>query len=174
MPGLIPVDEFFSLLAQKTFCSSTWVRSRDMIDYLEEPDMFHDIFGHTPLILNQGYADFMFEFGKLGKRFAHNPEAVLKLQRLYWFTIEFGLMQQGSQTKIYGAGIASSFGETNHVFNDDIEVLPVDIESVMNNAFVNSEIQWRYYHVDSLDSLHDLIGKAAKILNDEPKMVHVL
>lgn len=164
VPGLIPVEEFFQLLSEKKFCSSTWVRSRDMLDYLEEPDMFHDVFGHTPLILNERYADFMHEFGKMGVRFGHDPEAVLKLQRLYWFTIEFGLMRTNGETTIYGAGIASSFGETNHVYEDQIEVLPFDIESVMNNVFINSEIQTRYYYIGSLEELFNLVESALAIL----------
>ena len=172
VPGLIPVDEFFSLLSQKKFCSSTWVRSRNMIDYLEEPDMFHDIFGHTPLILNQQYAEFMHELGKLGVRFGNDPESVLKLQRLYWFSIEFGLMQTDKGFKIYGAGIASSYGETNHIYNDNVEVLPFDIGEVMNNYFVNSEIQSRYYYIDSLESLYTLINDAARLLESSSKTIH--
>ena len=93
VPGLIPVDEFFELLAQKKFCSSTWLRLKSQLDYLEEPDMFHDIFGHVPLLSLPMYSKFMHEFGKLGVAHKDNPEIQIYLQRLYWFTIEFGLIK---------------------------------------------------------------------------------
>ncbi len=159
VPGLIPVDEFFALLNQRMFCSSTWVRSREMLDYLEEPDMFHDITGHTPLLINQKYADFMQEFGALGVKYADDSNIVVQLQRLYWFTIEFGVMKGVGKPLVYGAGIASSFGETNHIYEKGIEILDFDLEKVMNNDFVNSEIQMRYYAIEQLDDLYEMIDE---------------
>jgi hypothetical protein len=119
VPGLIPVDDFFELLAQKKFCSSTWLRKMEQLDYLEEPDMFHDIFGHIPLLSNALFSDFMQKFGKLGVAAKGDDEQILKLQRLYWFTIEFGMIGS-DDPKIYGAGICSSFGETNRSINKTI------------------------------------------------------
>lgn len=170
VPGLIPVDEFFALLNDRKFCSSTWVRSREMLDYLEEPDMFHDIMGHTPLLINQKYADFMQAFGALGVKYAHDPEIVVQLQRLYWFTIEFGVMKGTERPLIYGAGIASSFGETNHIYEEGIEILDFNIEKVMNNDFVNSEIQTRYYAINQLDDLYEMIEELRDYLR---KISHV-
>lgn len=153
VPGLIPVDDFFKLLSEKKFCSSTWLRSMDQLDYLEEPDMFHDIFGHIPLLMNSNYARFVEEFGKLGVEFGHDKTVEKQLQRLYWFTVEFGLIKMDEAKKIYGAGIISSAGETNHIFEDDIEVQPYNIEKVLNNDFVTSEIQTRYYEIESYEEL---------------------
>ena len=93
VPGLIPVEDFFQLLAKKKFCSSTWLRTMNQLDYLEEPDMFHDIFGHVPLLSDPIFSDFAQEFGKLGCTVLNDPEKIIMLQRLYWFTIEFGLIQ---------------------------------------------------------------------------------
>ena len=93
VPGLIPVDEFFRLLAEKRFCSSTWLRSMDQLDYLEEPDMFHDVFGHIPLLSNQAYVDFFKGISDIALKHIENPRAVELLGRIYWFTIEFGLIK---------------------------------------------------------------------------------
>lgn len=153
--GLIPVEDFFTLLAQGRFCSSTWLRSKSQLDYLDEPDMFHDSFGHLPLLLDPVYAAFIKRFGELGQANISNPRAITALQRLYWFTIEFGLMAGENRPLIYGAGALSSFGETNHIFEAEIEVLPYDVEKVINNHFVNSEIQMRYYEINSFDQLFD-------------------
>src|SRR5665213_1543544 len=111
--GIIPVDDFFELLNKKRFCSSTWLRGKHQLDYLEEPDMFHDTFGHIPLLANSDYANFVKRFAEFGLKFCKNEKALLLLERMYWFTIEFGLMQENKQLKIYGAGILSSFGESN-------------------------------------------------------------
>ena len=104
VPGLIPVDEFFALLEKKKFSASTWLRNMEQLDYLEEPDMFHDIFGHIPLFMDQSYANFAQKMGALGVKHASNEEVLLQLQRIYWFTIEFGLIEQNG-IKLYGAGI---------------------------------------------------------------------
>jgi phenylalanine-4-hydroxylase len=164
VPGLIPVDDFFKLLAQKKFCSSTWLRKKSQLDYLEEPDMFHDIFGHIPLFMNDVFADFVHRFGLLGVKHLHNPNILTQLQRLYWFTIEFGLFNQ--KNCIYGAGIISSFGESNHIFNDSIEVIPFDINKVLKQDFINSEIQQLYFSINSFDELYNSISEAEKIFDN--------
>ncbi|TVR18222.1 MAG: phenylalanine 4-monooxygenase [Balneolaceae bacterium] len=167
VPGLIPVDDFFKLLSEKKFCSSTWLRKMDQLDYLEEPDMFHDIFGHIPLLMNSNYARFVEEFGKLGVEYGHNKTIEKQLQRLYWFTVEFGLIRQNQDTQIYGAGIISSAGETDHIFEDDIEVLPYDVEKVVNNDFITSEIQTRYYEIETFEQLFNSVVKLQQSLMEE-------
>ena len=157
--GLIPVEDFFQLLAQRKFCSSTWLRSINQLDYLEEPDMFHDIFGHIPLLINPIFADFMQMFGEIGMQNISSPEKVLQLQRLYWFTIEFGLIQEEQKRKIYGAGILSSFGESNHVMSPTIKVKPFDIEEIMQTDFRTDEIQQLYFNLPSFEELYDQLAK---------------
>lgn len=168
VPGFLPVDEFFELLSKKRFCSSTWLRRMDQLDYLEEPDMFHDILGHIPLYMDSDYGDYAQKLGELGVRFADNEEIIVKLQRLYWFTIEFGLMRENGQSKVYGAGICSSSGEIKHVYNDDVEILPFDIEMVMNNDFIISEVQNRYYEIESFASLYDTIQQLEEMFDQQP------
>lgn len=155
--GLIPVEHFFQLLAQKKFCSSTWLRNLDQLDYLEEPDMFHDIFGHIPLLMDETFASFMQFFGQLGLDHLSHPDRVLQLQRLYWFTIEFGLIQEKQVSKIFGAGIISSFGETNHVMSDKIQAEEFDIERIMHTSFRTDQIQTLYFSIPSFETLYDAL-----------------
>jgi phenylalanine-4-hydroxylase len=164
--GLIPVEDFFTLLSERSFCSSTWLRSRKDLDYLEEPDMFHDTFGHIPLLLDSTYAAFMERFGKVGVQNIDDGGVLTALQRLYWFTVEFGLMSSGDNSTIYGAGILSSYGESNHIFNDDIEVLPFDLNSIIHNDFVNSEIQNRYYAINDFQQLYDSLDELEKMIQN--------
>lgn len=156
--GLIPVDEFFNLLADKKFPASTWLRTRDKLDYLEEPDMFHDVFGHIPLLCMEEYAAFIHRFGLLGKSFIHDEEKLLQLQRLYWFTIEFGLMTEDNELKVYGAGIISSFGETNASLTDPSKIrAPFDVDTVIATDFSTTEIQEKYFIIPNFEALNTSI-----------------
>lgn len=152
VPGLIPVDEFFELLAQKQFCSSTWLRSMEQLDYLEEPDMFHDTFGHIPLLANPYFSDFMQAFGELGCKMRDDAGFVLQLQRLYWYTIEFGMIGT-TEPKIYGAGIISSFGETNRSISQDVRKITFTMEEVLQKTFKTDEVQEEYVCIDSFETL---------------------
>ena len=163
VPGLIPVEKFLTLLAEKKFCSSTWLRSKEKLDYLEEPDMFHDIFGHIPLLLNPVFSEFVHEFGKLGKKHINQKEFILKMQRLYWYTIEFGLIKQDDQLKIFGAGIVSSYGESNSIHNTDIKKIEYDIEKVMTTTFYTDAIQDKYFVTNSMDELYESLHKVRKM-----------
>lgn len=166
--GLIPVDEFFELLAEKKFPSSTWLRSREKLDYLEEPDMFHDVFGHIPLLCRPEYSAFIHEFGKLGKEHIHNEHKLTLLQRLYWFTIEFGLIQENNTLKVYGAGIISSFGETNASLEDPKkERIPFDLETVIKTEFSTTEIQDKYFVIPDFEQLNTSINTLKKQWNYE-------
>lgn len=122
------------------------------LDYLEEPDMFHDIFGHVPLLSNPVFSEFMQEFGKIGSSVIEDKEKVTELQRLYWFTIEFGMINQQTPT-IYGAGIISSFGESNRCVLPDIEKIPFRIEEVLKKSFHTDEVQDEYICIDSFEEL---------------------
>jgi phenylalanine-4-hydroxylase len=126
------------------------------LDYLEEPDMFHDIFGHVPLLSDPVFSEFAQEFGKLGSSFVGDPHRVLMLQRLYWFTIEFGLINQNG-LKIYGAGIASSYGEAISSISGAVPVVNFDIEKVMQTEFITDVMQSQYVVIESFEQLFDSI-----------------
>lgn len=162
VPGLIPVEDFFELLANKQFCSSTWLRELKNLDYLEEPDMFHDTFGHIPLLSNPVFSDFLHEFGKLGVAVQDDKQKLLQLQRLYWFTIEFGLILENNQLKVYGAGIASSFGETNLCVGYSVSTAPFDLKAILDRPFETDHVQNYYFVIGSYQQLFDAILELKK------------
>lgn len=170
VPGLIPVTEFFRLLANKQFCSSTWVRRLENLDYLEEPDMFHDIFGHVPLLSDPTFSSFMQKFGELGVKHASNKDVEIQLQRLYWFTVEFGVIQEDG-LRSYGADILSSFGETNHVSSGEVTCSPFSLETIISTSFRTDTIQQQYFVLESFQQLFDSINAFENKLNSKRKPV---
>lgn len=153
VPNIAEADVFFENLANKTFTATCWLRSMDEIDYLEEPDMFHDVFAHTPLLSNKAYTDFFQAMGVIALEVIDDPEKVKMLQRLYWFTIEFGLIRNDNDLKIYGAGIISSKGESEHALSDKSEKRPYDVEQIMAHDFRTDVIQDTYYVIESFNEL---------------------
>jgi phenylalanine-4-hydroxylase len=131
------------------------------LDYLEEPDMFHDIFGHVPLLSDPIFSEFANEFGNLGCTVLNHPERIIMLQRLYWFTIEFGLIQQNG-LKIYGAGIASSFGESNSSISGAIPTVSFEIDEVMQTEFRTDVMQSQYVVIESFEQLFESILNVAR------------
>jgi phenylalanine-4-hydroxylase len=162
--GIIPVDQFLRLLSRRRFCSSTWLRARHQLDYLEEPDMFHDIFGHIPLLMDPEYAEFIRRFGEMGSRWTADRRALLLLERVYWFTIEFGLIREKGDLRILGAGILSSFGESNHVFDDEVELRPYSVEGVLYQPFHNNEVQQLYFVVEHPSDLWRSLERTEEII----------
>lgn len=172
VPGLIEVDDFFTLLANKKFPSSAWLRSKEKLNYLEEPDMFHDIYGHIPLLSNPKYSNFVHQFGKIGLEYIHDEVKLLELQRLYWFTIEFGLIQE-DKLRIYGAGILSSFGETKRsLIKESVTHKAFDLTEILQKEFITSEMQDTYFCLNNFEQLENTI-KQIKDLWYENKMERV-
>ncbi len=168
VPGLIGVEEFFDLLAEKKFPSSTWLRSKDKLDYLEEPDMFHDIFGHVPLLCNPAYSHFVHAFGMLGKQFSNDPRILQELQRLYWFTIEFGLISEENELRIFGAGIISSFHESiSSISTRGTIHLDFNLETILQTDFCTSEIQQKYFVIEDISQLKKAIETLIKLYSHE-------
>lgn len=121
VPALIGFQQFFELLANQKFPAATFIRTREEMDYLQEPDIFHEIFGHCPLITHPVYANFMHQYGKLGLNASHADRVMLA--RLYWFTVEFGLIETPEGRRIYGGGILSSHGESTYSLDSAIPVI---------------------------------------------------
>lgn len=157
--GLIPVRDFYQLLSERKFCAPSWIRSRQQLDYLEEPDMFHDIIGHIPLLMDANYADYIFRVGEIGVELSGNIEAEKELERIYWYTSEFGVLKEKNKLKVYGAGIISSFGETKNVFDTKVKVTPLNLEEILDYNFRTDIMQEKYFSVDSLDDLQILLDE---------------
>ena len=155
VPALINFDEFFRLLANKQFPVATFIRSEEEFDYLQEPDVFHEIFGHCPLLTNPAFAHFTHTYGKIGYK-ASKEERVF-LARLYWFTVEFGLLRQNDELRIYGGGILSSPGETLAALEgDNVERKQINIIDVMRTPYRIDIMQPIYYVLNSMDDLFEL------------------
>jgi phenylalanine-4-hydroxylase len=168
VPGLIPSRPFFQMLANRQFPAGTFIRSREQLDYLEEPDIFHDVFGHVPLLTNQAYADYMNEYGRVGLQ-GMERKAVKFLARLNWYTIEFGLIRKPEGVRIYGAGIVSSYGEAKYVAGDNsAHELAFDLERVLRTGYYIDDLQASYFVIDRFEDLFDLLeGRDILALIDE-------
>jgi len=164
VPELVPQKAFFEMLTNKTFPATCWLRAFEELDYIEEPDMFHDVFGHVPLLVNSDYATFMQDFGKLAMKWIDTPEAIPILARVYWFTIEFGLLHENGKNKIFGAGIISSIGETQHVFKEESQKVPFNIKEMLTTEYRIDTLQPRYFVIDSFDQLCNAIPQIDKQL----------
>ncbi len=153
VPGLIASRPFFTMLANKQFPAGNFIRKRSELDYLEEPDIFHDVFGHVPLLTNPSYANYMQEYGRAGAAAMEN-KGVKFLARLNWYTIEFGLVRNGDDVKIYGAGIVSSFGEAKYALDDpSSNHLGFNLERVLRTGYYIDDFQASYFVVDSFEKL---------------------
>jgi phenylalanine-4-hydroxylase len=153
VPGLVPDDVFFEHLRHRRFPAGNFIRKRSQLDYLEEPDVFHDVFGHVPLLANPAIADFVQALGELGLQ-AMEAGALHRLTRLYWYTVEFGLAREDGTLKIYGAGIVSSFGESRFSLESpEPNRLDFDLERVLRTAYRSDSFQKSYFVVDGLPAL---------------------
>ena len=156
VPGLIPERPFFNLLAHRRFPVTDWIRTPDEFDYVVEPDVFHDLFGHVPLLFNPVFADYVQRYGAGGLK-AHDLGAGELLSRLYWYTIEFGLIQQSNGLRAYGAGILSSSGELQHsITSGEPQRIALDPLRCMRTRYKIDHYQSTYFVIDSFDQLFDM------------------
>ncbi|NNF52469.1 MAG: phenylalanine 4-monooxygenase [Gammaproteobacteria bacterium] len=156
VPALINFDKFFQLLADKKFPAASFIRSREELDYLQEPDIFHEIFGHTPLLTDPRFAAFTHAYGKAG--LAASKEDRVMLARLYWFTVEFGLIQRrGEELRTYGAGIVSSIGEMPYALDsNEPERRVFDPVDALRTPYRIDIYQTVYFIIESFDELYSL------------------
>lgn len=153
VPGLVPDEVFFEHLANRRFVVGRFIRKPEELDYLQEPDVFHDLFGHVPLLSNPAFADYMQAYGEGGLR-ALKFGALEKLARLYWYTVEFGLIREQGALKLYGAGIVSSFGESIFALDDPSpNRIAFDLERVMRTDYRIDDYQQSYFVIDSFEEL---------------------
>ncbi|MBT9467343.1 phenylalanine 4-monooxygenase [Hydrogenophaga sp.] len=156
VPGLIPERPFFDLLAHRRFPVTDWIRQPEEFDYVVEPDVFHDLFGHVPLLFNPMFADYVQRYGAGGLK-AHDLGAGELLSRLYWYTIEFGLIRQADGLRAYGAGILSSSGELRHsVTSPQPQRISLDLLRCMRTRYKIDDYQATYFVIDSFEQLFEM------------------
>ena len=153
VPGLVPDDVFFDHMANRRFVAGNFIRRPDQLDYLEEPDVFHDVFGHVPMLADPVFADYLEAYGRGGQR-ALGLDALKYLGRLYWYTVEFGLIAEPEGLRIYGSGIVSSFAESRFALDDPSpNRIGFDIARVMRTEYRIDDFQQNYFVIPSFDEL---------------------
>jgi phenylalanine-4-hydroxylase len=156
VPGLIPEVPFFTLLANRKFPVTDWIRKPEEFDYIVEPDIFHDLFGHVPLLFNPVFADYVQRYGQGGLK-AQGLGACEMLSRLYWYTIEFGLIHEAGGLRAYGAGILSSAGELAYsVQSPEPQRIPLALARTMRTRYKIDTYQQTYFVIDSFEQLFDM------------------
>jgi phenylalanine-4-hydroxylase len=171
VPNIVPNEEFFPLLSNKTFSATSWLRKMSELDYLDEPDMFHDVFGHVPLLSNPTFCAFFKGLADIAMKYLDDPESIEMLGRMYWFTIEFGLIREDGILKIYGAGILSSHGETKFSLSDEPEHLEFDVASVLEQDYDNMKIQDKYFVIESFEQLFQSLNKIERYVQEKAKKI---
>lgn len=162
VPGFLPAKAFFACLSQRKFPTTVVIRPREKLDYLPEPDIFHDVFGHVPLHCDPVFAEFLQTYGKAALM-CEDPYHIERLGRLFWFTVEFGLIRERGEVKLYGSGIISSIGESFHALESaDVDRRPFDMERVCETPFEIDHYQPVLYVLESFEQLRDSMNEYAE------------
>lgn len=169
VPGLIDNAYFFEQMHGKAFGATTWLRKPEQMDYLEEPDMFHDVFGHVPLLADAQVCSYLSGLAALAHDCNYQEDIVEAIARLYWYTIEFGLVRERWELKIFGAGIISSVGETAYCMAGKVKTVPFDVETIIATPYIKDSYQAQYFVLDDMAEL----PKAVKTLEQiyQPNLV---
>ncbi len=159
--GFLPAREFFSCLAQRKFPTTITIRPREQLDYLPEPDIFHDVFGHVPLHSDPAFGDFLQHYGKAASA-AESDADVLRMTRLFWFTIEFGLVREDGKVKVYGSGLISSHGDAANALGPNCDRRPFSLDAVFDQHFEIDHLQDVLFVVESFDQLFEAVTEAER------------
>ena len=159
--GFLPSDAFFEMLAARKFPTTTWIRSRDAMEYTPEPDIFHDVFGHVPMHAHPVFADFLEHYGKVCASLK-SAEALERMGRLFWFTVEFGVIHEAGKIKVYGSGLISSHGECTHVVERGagLEIREFNLDQVLHTVVDVSKMQPVLYAIESFDQIYEAAKEA--------------
>jgi phenylalanine-4-hydroxylase len=157
--GFMPADAFFEMLAARRFPTTTWLRDRNSIDYTPEPDIFHDVFGHVPMHAHKVFGDFLQHYGAVCAR-VKDKEILERLGRLFWYTVEFGLIRQDGKIKIYGSGVISSHGECENVISGHCQVRDFNLDEVLATPVKVDEIHKLLFAIESFDQIYEAMQQA--------------
>jgi phenylalanine-4-hydroxylase len=167
--GFLPAPAFFEMLANREFPSTTWLRDRSSLEYTPEPDIFHDVFGHVPMHAHKVFAEFLERYGEICAT-TEDPDILEQLGRLFWYTVEFGLIRQGGELKMFGSGIISSHGECTNVLEGRCEVRRFELDAVLNTTVKVDEIHKVLFAIDSFDQMYEALLQAElKFFDAAPK-----
>ena len=159
--GFLPAPEFFACLAARRFPTTVTIRSKDRLDYVPEPDIFHDVFGHVPLHADPVFADFLQRFGAVAAS-ARDDEWVRRLARLFWFTVEFGLVHEDGRVKVYGSGLISSHGDAANALGDRCDRRPFSLDAVLAQPFEIDHFQDVLFVLDDFAQLFEAVAEVER------------
>ena len=160
--GFLPAPAFFEMLANRLFPTTTWLRSRDSLEYTPEPDIFHDVFGHVPMHAHAVFADFLERYGRVCAAI-DDTRAIEKLGRLFWYTVEFGLIRQGDEIKVYGSGLISSHGECRNVMEGHCAIRDFSLDEVLSTPVKVDELHKLLFAVSSFDQIYEAMQEAERL-----------
>jgi phenylalanine-4-hydroxylase len=160
--GFLPAPAFFEMLAARKFPTTTWLRSRQSLGYTPEPDIFHDVFGHVPMHANCVFADFLEHYGRVCAA-VQDAEVLEKLGRLFWYTVEFGLIREGGQVKVYGSGLISSRAECRNVITGNCAVHAFSLDEVLNTPVKVDELHKLLFAVEGFDQIYEAMHEAEQM-----------
>lgn len=152
--GFMPAPAFFEMLAARRFPTTTWLRSRDSLEYTPEPDIFHDVFGHVPMHAHMVFADFLAHYGQVCSRI-HDEAILERIGRVFWYTVEFGLIRQAGQVKVYGSGLISSNAECSNVVHLDCTVRPFALDEVLRTPVKVDQMHSLLFAIESFDEIYE-------------------
>ena len=161
--GFLPSDAFFEMLDARMFPTTTWLRSRESLAYTPEPDIFHDVFGHVPMHAHKVFADFLQHYGSVCARIK-DAETLERLGRLFWYTVEFGLIRERGSVKVYGSGVISSHGECTNVIEGGCQVNDFDLDEVLNTPVKVDRIHSLLFAIESFDQIYEAMHEAERRL----------
>jgi phenylalanine-4-hydroxylase len=159
--GFLPAPAFFEMLANRLFPTTTWLRSRESLEYTPEPDIFHDVFGHVPMHAHAIFADFLERYGRVCAS-VEDMRVLEKLGRLFWYTVEFGLIREDGEIKVYGSGLISSNGERRNVMSGNCGVHDFSLEEVLNTPVKVDELHKLLFAVSSFDQIYEAMHEAER------------
>jgi phenylalanine-4-hydroxylase len=165
--GFLPSDAFFEMLAARKFPTTTWLRGRDSLGYTPEPDIFHDVFGHVPMHAHPVFADFLQHYGSVCARI-QDANALERLGRLFWYTVEFGLIREQGKIKVYGSGVISSHGECTNVIEGGCELRDFSLDEVLDTPVKVDRIHNRLFVIESFDHIYEAMHEAEKRVQAKP------
>ena len=157
--GFLPGEAFFEMLAARKFPTTTWLRSADSLEYIPEPDIFHDVFGHVPMHAHPVFADFLQHYGAICSK-PENADILERLGRLFWYTVEFGLIRQDGEIKVYGSGVISSHKECTNVIERGCDIRDFDLDEVLDTPVKVDELQKKLFAIRSFDQIYQAVQEA--------------
>ena len=157
--GFLPPDAFFEMLAARQFPTTTWLRKRESLEYTPEPDIFHDVFGHVPMHAHPVFADFLQHYGSVCARIK-DKETLERLGRLFWYTVEFGLIREGGKVKVYGSGVISSQNECTNVIEGGCEVRDFNLDEVLATPVRVDQIHHLLFTIESFEQIYEAMREA--------------